>query len=190
MSLDHDVMAAARGRGLDLAAAPALPWLTDRGHLAPTVQREAPIEVIDRLDALHASLGGDRRVLARQSTAPQRVGLVVRTSGQLVAVDDVGHFTADRLASLEAYPSNNVLGFNLDHYRQLIEAWRDKAAAVFTKRWSADFDFAGGRRAHRAYMDAVADLLTPIFTGLPLVRLALPDRDVIVAVDRLALDLA
>lgn len=189
MSLDHDVITAARGRGIDLATAPALPWLTDRGHLAPIVQRTAPADVIDRLDELHASLGGDRRVLARQCTAPQRIGLVVRASGQLVAVDDVGHFTADRLASLDAYPRSFPFGFNLDQYRVLIETWRDKATAVFTKRWSPDFDFAGGRRAHRAYVDALADLLTPVFTGLPLVRLALPDRDVSVAIDRLALRL-
>lgn len=186
MSLDHDVIAAARMRGLELATAPPMPWLTDRGHLTPVVQRTAPADVIDRLDELHASLGGDRRVLARQSTAPRRIGLVVRTSGQLVAVDDVAHFTSDRLASLDAYPRPFPFGFSLEQYRTLIETWRDRATAVFTKRWSPDFDFAGGRRAHRAYVDALADLLTPIFTGLPLVRLAVPDHQISPAVDRLA----
>jgi hypothetical protein len=56
---------------------------------------------------------------------------------------------------------------------------------VFTKRWSADFDFAGGRRARRAYEDALRDLLTPVFTGLPLLRLAAPDRDTGAATDQL-----
>jgi hypothetical protein len=149
------------------------------------VQRHAPTETIDTLDDLHAALGGNRRALARRSDAPLRAGLLSSSAGQLVEVDDVEHFTTDRLRSLSLYPMSTTFGFDLDVYRALIETWRARAAAVFTRRWSPDFDFAGGRRAERAYQDALRDLLTPIFTGLPLLRIASPDHDVRSAADRL-----
>ena len=68
-------------------------------------------------------------------------------------------------------------GFSIDYYRALIDTWKAKANAVFTRQWSPDFDFSGGRRAHRAYFDAVKDLLAPTFTGYQLVRVPVLDRD-------------
>ena len=62
-------------------------------------------------------------------------------------------------------------------YRTLIDTWKAKANAVFTRQWCPDFDFSGGRRAHRAYFDAVKDLLAPTFTGQQLVRIPVLDRD-------------
>ncbi len=190
MTLDRDIVACARERGVRLSPAPAARWLTERGHLNPIVQTCAPTVVVDALDELHSALGGDRRTLARARDVPVRPGLQVPASGQLVEIDDVGHLTADRLASLAYYPSGTVLGFNLDQYRSLIEDWRERAARVFTKRWSADFDFAGGRRARRAYEDALRDLLTPVFTGLPLLRIAAPDGCPDAAAGQLAIRLA
>lgn len=177
MALDRDIQTCARSRGLLLAAAPPARWLTERGHLNPIVQRDAPVAVIDALDELHAALGGDRRALARGRDVPVRPGLVVAGTGQIVQVDDIGHLTSDRLASLAFYPAGARIGFSLEQYRAVIETCRERAARVFTKRWSADFDFAGGRRARRAYEDALRDLLVPIFTGLPLLRIAAPDPD-------------
>lgn len=186
MSLELDVVAGARDRGLLIAPAPPARWLTQRGHLSPLVQRDAPPDVVDALDELHAALGGDRRTLARASDAPLRPGLRVCGTGQLVEIDDLGHLTGDRLTSLSYYPSATVLGFSIDQYRALIEMWRERAARVFTKRWSADFDFAGGRRARRAYEDAVRDLLTPVFTGRPLVRIAAPGAEPSAVAGRIA----
>ena len=48
---------------------------------------------------------------------------------------------------------------------------------MFTRQLGADFDFQGGRRAQRAYFDAVKDLLAPTFTGATLVRIPVLDRD-------------
>ena len=190
MTLDRDIVTCARERGVRLSPAPAARWLTERGHLNPIVQREAPVDIVDALDELHAALGGDRRSLAKARDVPVRPGLRVGGSGQLVEVDDVAHLTADRLASLSFYPHGSSLGFSLDQYRSLIEDWRERASRVFTKRWSPDFDFAGGRRARRAYEDALRDLLTPVFTGLPLLRVAAPDGCPEAAAGALAVQLA
>lgn len=176
-------------RGVAARPASSSTWLTARGHLNPVVLREAPDEVIDTLDRVHAALGGDRHALARLADTPLRPSLDV--DGQHVEIDDVGHFTSDRLLTLGFYPSTTMaIGFSIDVYRQLIERWRDRAATVFTRRWSRDFDYVGGRRARRAYEDAVRDLLTPVFTGMPLLRLASPDQDVVGAAETLGLRLA
>jgi hypothetical protein len=185
MTMDRDILTEARRRGLRVSVAPSMRWLTARGHLDPIVQREAPPDVLETLEELHRSLGGDRQALARKNAAPLRPDLIIPTTGQIVEVDEVQHFTSARQSSLRWYSPTFVLGFSVTDYRSLIDSWRARADAVFTRLWSPDFDFAGGRRAQRAYADALLDLLTPVFTGLPLLRLAVPDSDVNAAVDRL-----
>lgn len=177
MSLEQDVIGAAREHGIHLTVAPPARWLTDRGHLTPIVRDTAPAEVIEALDELHDGLGGNRRALQRARTVALRPGLRIESTGQLVEIDDLGHLTTARLASLSYYPEGSPIGFCVEQYRALIETWRDRASRVFTKRWNADFDFAGGRRARRAYDDAVRDLLAPVFSGLPAIRIAAPDGD-------------
>jgi hypothetical protein len=190
VNLVRDLVADLRARGVALAPAPGVYWLTTRGHLDPAVRRQAPADVIDALEDLHRVLGGDRRVLAHRRDEIIRTDLLVTTSGQLVQVDGVAHFTSDRLASLAHYPATATLGFSVDHYRSLIETWRDRAASVFTRRWSPDFDFAGGRRARRAYEDALVDLLAPVFTGFPVLRIAAPEGDASHVADALVAGLA
>lgn len=190
MAFDSDVIEAARCRGIRLVAGTPLRWLTARGHLDPFVQRYAPIEILDALDDLHASLGGDRRALAHKHGVAPRPDLVVDATGQLVELDEVEHFTSARLTSLSRYPTKMRLGFSLDDYRALIDTWKARANAVFTPRASSDFDFVGGRRAQRAYYDAVKDLLAPTFTGYSVLRLAVPDGNVERAVGALTAGLA
>lgn len=188
MSWEVDVQAELRRHGLVATPAPGTAWLTERGHLNDIVQQHAPAEVIEALDDVHSSLGGDRRALARCRNTPIHTGLLVNR--QRIQIDDVGHFTSARLQSLSLYPSGLPFGFNLDQYRALIEAWRERAAAVFSRRSTPDFDFAGGRRARLAFEDALLDLLTPIFTGLPVVRVASPDGDARAAAHALTLRIA
>ncbi len=174
---DRDIVTSARAHGVHLSPAPAARWLTERGHLNPVVQSVAPTDVLDALDELHEALGGDRRTLAKGRDVAIRPGLRVTSTDQLIEIDDLGHLTTDRLRSLAFYPSEYAIGFNLEQYRAMIETWRERASRVFTKRWSADFDFAGGRRARRAYEDALRDLLAPVFTGMPLLRIAAPNGE-------------
>jgi hypothetical protein len=186
VTIETDLLHEARARGLGLKLGTLQPWLTVRGHLDPVVQREAPTDILDALDELHHSLGGDRRALARKRTGALKPDLIVAATGQLIEVDEVEHFTTARLATLAKYPTSLAYGFSIDHYRTLIDTWKTKTNSVFTKRWCPDFDFVGGRRAQRAYYDALKDWLAPAFTGYPVLRLAVPDRHLPTAVDRLA----
>ena len=177
MALEDDVLAHTRGRGLRLMKGRPLCWLTSRGHLDPLVQANVPGDVIELLDDLHESLGGDRHALAHKPRRLLSGDLVVAHSGQIIELDEVQHFTAARLDSLEWYPGRGTFGFSIDHYRRLIDTWWDKAHTMFTRQWAADFDFGGGRRAQRAYLDTLKDLLAPVFTGAPVLRVAVPDGD-------------
>jgi hypothetical protein len=190
MGLETAILVETRARGAGLRVGNSLRWLTVRGHLDPVVQREAPAEVVEALEQLHSSLGGDRRALARKKMGSIRPDLIVASTGQLVEIDEVEHFTMARLTTLAAYSPRIPFGFSIDDYRSLIETWKAKANTVFTQRWSPDFDFVGGRRAQRAYYDALKDWLAPTFTGLPVLRVAIPDGDVRAASGRLLGSLA
>ena len=114
MGLERDVMAAAAARGLRLQLGATHRWLTVRGHLEPIVEREAPGDVLDALDDVHAALGGDRRALARRRSGTLRTDLVVRSTGQLVEVDELQHFTSARMTTLVAYPARRRFGFSVE----------------------------------------------------------------------------
>ncbi len=185
MGIERDVLSEARALGVRLSAGAPVRWLSPRGHLDPLVQREAPAEVLETLDEVHRVLGGDRLALARKHTGELRPDLVIASTGQIVEVDELQHFTGARQTTLQRYATGCSLGFSINDYRTLIDSWRARAEAVFTRRWSPDFDFAGGRRAQRAYADALLDLLAPVFTGLAVVRLPAPDANVATAVGHL-----
>jgi len=184
MTFEYAVIEAARAEGTRLSVGASLPWLTTRGHLEPLVQRHAPGDVLAVLDVVHRALGGNARALARRPSRPL-AGDLVTAGGQLIELDEVQHFTAERRSSLSWYPTNLPLGFSLDSYRSLIDTWKARATAVFTRQWSPDFDFSGGRRAHRAYLDAVLDLLAPTFTGHQLIRVPVVDHDPLSAVSQI-----
>jgi len=178
VAFEYDVIGEARRRGTRLTVGAPLPWLSTRGHLDPLVQREAPSELLDVLEDVHRELGGNLSVLASRPIRHEQTDLAT-ANGQLIELDDVQHFTTARWQSLRLYPQMQSLGFSIDSYRSLIETWKTKANAVFTRQWWPDFDFSGGRRAHRAYFDAVKDLLAPTFTGHQLLRVPVLDRDAV-----------
>jgi hypothetical protein len=176
VGFEYDVIEAARQDATRLVVGTPQHWLTTRGHLEPVVQREAPAETLALLDVIHRALGGNARALARTTSRPLATDLM-GPNGELIELDEVQHFTAERRKTLGWYPNLATFGFSLDAYRNLIDAWKARANAVFTRQWSADFDFQGGRRAHRAYFDAVCDLLAPTFTGMQLVRVPVVDHN-------------
>lgn len=172
-----DVLAAATDAGIPLSLGRAVPWLSGRGHLNPIVSEGAPAEVLDALGRMHSALGGDVEALAaKRAGSPPTPDLVHGPSGGIVEVDEVQHFTTARLLTLDHYPESVPLGFEIGEYRRLIERWRPKGDRAFAHRVSTDFPRRGGRQAQRAYNDALRDLLAPTFTGLPVIRIALPER--------------
>lgn len=179
-------MATGVAQGIPLASGRAVPWLSGRGHLNPIVQERAPKHVIGALAELHSALGGDVNALANKRPGnPPIPDLVHLVHGCVIEVDEVQHFTTARLASLDHYPPDVPIGFDLDEYRRLIVRWRAKGDAAFAHKVSADFPQRGGRQAQRAYNDALRDLLAPTFTQQPLLRIPVPDSSPTSAYSRL-----
>jgi hypothetical protein len=184
MTFEYDVIEAARDEGTRLVVGSPLRWLTTRGHYEPVVQREAPRDVLAVLDVVHRALGGNARALSRAVSRPLTADLST-ADGQLIELDEVQHFTAERRSALSWYPISSPLGFSLDSYRSLIDVWKSRATAVFTRQVAPGFDFSGGRRAQRAYVDTLLDLLAPTFTGQQLIRIPVVDRNAALAIRQL-----
>ncbi|MHC5796488.1 DUF7255 family protein [Lacisediminihabitans sp. FW035] len=97
-------------------------------------------------------------------------------TGTFIEVDESQHFTTFRLLTLDQYPADTSLGFDLGTYRELCKELaphsdnfrRSKAAVGFGE---------GGRQRQRAYHDALRDLVVPAMGHPPVVRVAAPDRD-------------
>lgn len=175
--LHLDLLDAATGARIPLALGRAVSWLSGRGHLNTPVAEQAPSNVVAALADIHAGLGGDPDALAaKRPGSPPTPDLVHTETGGIVEVDEVQHFTTARLRSFSYYPGDVPLGFAVDEYRRVIERWRVTGDRAFAHRVSTDFPRPGCRQAQRAYNDALRDLLAPTFTGLPVIRVALPER--------------
>lgn len=180
------LLAQAEGAGIPLALGRSVPWLTGRGHLHEIAAADAPPSVLDTLAMIHSRLGGDAVALgARRRGNPPTPDLVHTGLGCFIEVDEVQHFTTARAVTLDLYPKDAPLGFDVDEYKALVGKWRSKGDRAYAHKVSADFPFAGGRQAQRAYNDALRDLLAPVFTGLPLIRIPVPDRSLAGALVRL-----
>jgi hypothetical protein len=154
--LEVDVIEIAERAGIPLALGTAQPWLSGRGHLNELVQDQASPILVELLAEIHDALGGDATVLAAKRRGPPPTpDLIHVSSGQIIEVDEVQHFTSARGRSLAAYPVEHLLGFDIYEYRQLISRWHPKADRAFAHKVSADFSFPGGRQAQRAYNDAL-----------------------------------
>jgi hypothetical protein len=83
----------------------------------------------------------------------------------LFEFDEFQHFSTARRKTLEHYPSNLKLAFDVDSYKSLCRFHAPKADAYRTNIRPADFDFVGGRTSQRAYLDCFRDFL-PLLHGL------------------------
>lgn len=182
---------AAQKAGIRLVLGSRLPWLTGRGHHDQQVKDLASAPLVAALLEMHQRLGGDSEILAarvgRRSPTPD---LIHEGIGCIIEVDEVQHFTSARALTLDLYPDDVRLGFDVDEYRALIDQWKAKGNAAFKHKTSKDFPGPGGRQAQRAYNDALRDLLAPTFTGHPVIRIPVPARSLDGSVDRLRAALA
>ena len=180
------VLEAATKVGIPLSLGSATSWLSSRGHTLGEVQRSTPYGVLSALESIHRELGGDASTLRskRLGNAPTP-DLLHDDLGCIIEVDEVQHFTTSRLRSFTFYPADVPLGFDLGQFVALAQRWAEKGDRAFAHKTAADFPAPGGRQAQRAYNDALRDLLAPTFTGFPVIRLAVPDRDLTGAVDNL-----
>jgi hypothetical protein len=184
-STETGVFTLARKAAIELEPGAALPWLTNRGHLNPVVAGVVPETTLAILSSIHQRLGGDESLLAaKRGGSSPRPDFVLASASLIVEVDEIQHFTSDRLATLELYPRNAELAFDVAEYRALIEQWSAVADNYRAAKPAVDFPHAGGRRAQRAYFDAVRDLVAPSF-GSQVLRVPAPECNAAIAAGRL-----
>lgn len=167
---------AAAADGIDLSKQ-SFRWLCEQGHfgLARVAEHDDDAdaqrlsEAIGALSAIYAELGGEPDVLRDGRVNPLRGDFVHEPTGTLIEIDESQHFTSFRLKSLQLYPSEFPLGFDLDVYVRLCEDWQAKSDRYRQAKAARGFG-VGGRQRQRAYYDALRDLAAPAMGRPPLIR--------------------
>lgn len=133
--------------------------LTYAGHLAlpPASPNRAVLSKIFDL------LGGDERDLAGGTHPTLRHDWVIDEPRIIIEVDESQHFTSDRLLTLRNYPPDPNVCFSVSEYITLCEALAGGSDQYRSAKPARAFRRHGGRRAQRAYFDAVRDLAAPEF---------------------------
>lgn len=163
-----------------------LPWLTNRGHLH-LEEIGASIGLVNTLREIYLALGGDEQALAsKRPGSDPTPDFLYGPSSQLLEVDEIQHFTSDRRLTLEMYPSTLSLGFDINAYSGLCTTWSATADRYRATKQTRDFPHPGGRRAQRAYFDALRDLAAPAFGNGPVIRIPAPECDGSLAYRRFA----
>lgn len=116
-------VAAAAADGIVLARA-RVPWLNQQGHFGLPDRAEAARTV---LDSIFDALDGDRAAQQAKSMTSLPGDFVHAPTGTFIEVDESQHFTTYRLRSLDLYPPDTPLGFDLDEYRALSAQWSPKS---------------------------------------------------------------
>lgn len=161
-------------------------WLCEQGHVGlervAQERRDATLvrpvtAALKPLGAIYARLKGDVSVLyAARGNLLLPVDLVHEPTGTVIQVDGSPHFTSFRLAALELYPADVVVGFDVEEHKQLCRAWCSRTDGLQRGLAAKGFGF-GGRPRELAYHDALRDLATPAMGHPPLVRIAAVDGD-------------
>jgi hypothetical protein len=147
---------AAQRDGIPLQSG-SLQGITSAGHLA--LDPASPNRVM--LAAIFDFLNGDVDDLAVGGHAPLPLDWLVPESKLIIEVDEQQHFTSERLRTLEAYPQDAEVCFSVDEYKGLCRALRGGTDLYRADKPARGFRRHGGRRAQRAYFDAVKDLAAP-----------------------------
>ena len=81
--------------------------------------------------SIYQELGRDESLLATSAGSDPRLDLLLGVLA--IEVDEIQHFTTDRLRTLELYPPEADVLFNSDEYRATIRLWHRRARH---QRWS------------------------------------------------------
>jgi hypothetical protein len=161
-------------------------WLGEQGHVGlerVAKARRDPALVgpvtaaLELLGVIYARLNGDVSVLhASRENLLLTADLVHASTGTVIEVDGAPHFTTFRLETLELYPAEAVVGFDLDEYKELCRAWCARTDVLSRGMPAKGFGFGGVPR-ERAYHDALFDLATPAMGHPPVLRIAAVNGD-------------
>ena len=91
---------------------------------------------------------------------------------RLVEIDEKQHFNEFRAKTLRLYPKQTRLGFPKDLWLTQSELRVARNGGGWGKPVPPLFPMAGGRHRQRAFRDALADLLPPLYGYAPTLRIA------------------
>ncbi len=175
-------LARADGIEFDRGVSPA--WLTNKGHLGDVAESHIDAARATAIRSTYSTLGGDEALLAeKKAGSDPRFDFLLHDRPLVVEVDEIQHFTTDRLRTFDLYAPSADLCFDFADYGRLIRQWSKTADRYRASKPTVDFPFSGGRRAQRAYFDAFRDLAAPSF-GLRVMRIPAPECDGRLAYDR------
>jgi hypothetical protein len=176
---------AAAADGIELASE-SFDWLCEQGHVGlervAKARRDpslvAPVTAaLELLGPIYLRLKGDLSVLrASRENLLLPVDLVHAPTGTVIQVDGSEHFTSFRLGTLELYPADVAVGFDVDEHKALCRSWCAQTDVLGRSLAAKGFGFGGGQR-ERAYHDALRDLATPAMGHPPFVRIVAVDGD-------------
>jgi hypothetical protein len=165
-------------------------WASEPGHLAveqladetgdPGVMQRAEIGVAALEQVFNRFKGLVPVLQSCRVNRPFTPVLVHEPTLTIVEVDEVLHFSTPRLQSLDLYPREVRVGFDVEEYKELC-----RTHAPQTDRWryglaSKCFGWHGLQN-ERAYHDAVRDIASWVMGYPPLVRIPAIDGDGVAA---------
>jgi len=124
------------------------------------------------IDKIFKSLNGD--INANQTKRTVALDCDAYFGGQynfIFEFDEFQHFSSSRLKTIENYPTDLKVNFDLVNWKKLCQTHKDKADNYRKTKTTTDFNFAGGRTAQRAYLDCFRDLLPEIQGLNPTLRI-------------------
>ncbi|WP_156808959.1 DUF7255 family protein [Arthrobacter sp. TB 23] len=176
---ENAFMEAARSEGVELARYKT-PWLNQKGHFGLPDQA---LNVNGPLSDIFLSLGGQAIEQAAKRTTALPGDFIHLTTGTIIEVDELQHFTSFRLKSFDYYPTGYPLDFETTEYQQLCRRFAPKADKYRQTKTAVAFG-PGGRQRQRAYYDALRDLAIPAMGHPPIIRVPAPDGDGAAAFNR------
>lgn len=165
-----ETAAAADGIVLERAR---VPWLNQRGHLGLP---EELVEARETLAQIFHALDGDLAAQSAKRLMSLPGDFVHRDTNTFIEIDESQHFTTHRARTLDLYPADLPLGYDLDEYRRLCRDLAPRSDKYRQSKSAVGFG-ESGRQRQRAYQDALRDVATPAMGFPPVVRVAAPERD-------------
>jgi hypothetical protein len=157
-------------------------WLTRYGHALPEVEAHLPAATLRALQRVFVELHGSEDLLRAKTRGGMDADFLL--GNWVVEYDERSHFTRARLATFVHYPRGTTLGYDTGEYSRLIEVHYARGERGFAHKKAAEFPGPGGRMRQRAYFDAFRDLAAPTLQSHPVLRVASPEEDAVVGLQR------
>jgi len=124
------------------------------------------------IDEIFKSLNGNLGVnQSKRSVALDCDAYFGGKSNFIFEFDEFQHFSSPRLKTIELYPTDLKVNFDITTWKKLCLTHRDKADNYRKTKTTTDFNFVGGRTAQRAYLDCFRDLLPGVQGLNPTLRI-------------------